>query len=265
MAGLYPMHVRCAMPDALFRYRSMDRLTSLDEGAQSCLMRVAILLLAAGSGKRFGGETPKQYLPIAGKPLLLHALESLAQESRISAVQAVIAEGDDFYAEIIKDCRFPFDLLPPVTGGAERSISMQRGLAALPDDIDMVGVHDAARPLPSKQLLQDVLDVAEEHGAAVPGLPVHDTIKRVNEKGRVLDTPDRTLLRAVQTPQVARRDWFNEALEKEHTRLHLHTDDASVLEAAGFPVYISQGDSMNRKITTSSDMDWLRNHLEGGE
>lgn len=241
----------------------MDRLTSLDEGAQSCLMRVAILLLAAGSGKRFGGEMPKQYVPIAGKPLLLHTLDSLAQEPRISVVQTVIAEDDEFYAGIVRDCRFLFDLPPPVTGGAERSMSMQRGLAALPNDIDMVGVHDAARPLPSKQLLRDVLDVAAEHGAAVPGLPIHDTIKLVNAKGRVIETPDRTLLRAVQTPQVARSDWFKEAIEKERERLHAHTDDASVLEAAGFPVYISQGDSLNRKITTQSDMDWLRMHLEG--
>lgn len=241
----------------------MDRLTSLDEGAQSCLMRVAILLLAAGSGKRFGGMMPKQYISIAGKPLLLHALNSLAQEPRISVVQTVIAEDDELYAGIVRDCRFSFDLLPPVTGGAERSISMQRGLAALPDDIDMVGVHDAARPLPSKQLLQDVLDVAGEHGAAAPGVAVHDTIKRVNAKGRIMETPDRTMLRAVQTPQVARRDWFVEAIEKERGRLHAHTDDASVLEAAGFPVYISQGDSLNRKITTQPDMDWLRSHLEG--
>lgn len=257
------MHVRCAMIDDQLAGRLMDRLTLLDEGAQSCLMRVAILLLAAGSGKRFGGMMPKQYISIAGKPLLLHALSSLAQEPRISVVQTVIAEDDELYADIVRDCRFSFDLLPPVTGGAERSISMQRGLAALPDDIDMVGVHDAARPLPSKQLLQDVLDVAGKHGAAVPGVMVHDTIKRVNVKGRVIETPDRTMLRAVQTPQVARRDWFVEAIEKEHGRLHAHTDDASVLEAAGFPVYISQGDSLNRKITTQSDMDWLRNHLEG--
>jgi 2-C-methyl-D-erythritol 4-phosphate cytidylyltransferase len=140
---------------------------------------------------------------------------------------------------------------------------MQRGLAALPDHIDMVGVHDAARPLPSKQLLKDVLDVAAMHGAAVPGLPVHDTIKRVDGEGRVVETPDRTTLRAVQTPQVAHRDWFVQAIEKERSRLHLHTDDASVLEAAGFPVYISQGDTTNRKVTTQADMDWLKAYLKG--
>lgn len=228
-------------------------------------MQVGILLLAAGSGKRFGGMLPKQYITVAGEPLLIHTLNSLAQEVRISVVQPVIAGDDQLYAEVTEGCRFPFDLLPPVVGGEERSISMQRGLEALPDFIDMVGVHDAARPLPSKQLLKDVFDVAAEHGTAIPGVAVHDTIKEIDRDGRVVRTPDRAMLRAVQTPQVARRDWFIEAIEKERDRLESHTDDASVLEAAGFPVYISQGDSLNRKITTQADMDWLHSHLEGDE
>lgn len=226
-------------------------------------MRVGILLLAAGSGKRFGSELPKQYIRVAGKPLLVHALESLAQERRIEVVQPVIAESDELYAPVVKGLSFPFELLPAVTGGAERSISMRQGLDALPSRINMVGVHDAARPLPSKHLLADVLNVAEQYGAAVPGVAVHDTIKRVDADGLVLETPDRSVLRAVQTPQVARRDWYNRAIEKEKERLHLHTDDASLLEAAGFPVHISQGDSLNRKITTPADMEWLCALLEG--
>jgi len=228
-------------------------------------MHVGILLLAAGSGKRFGGMLPKQYTTVADEPLLIHTLNSLSQEGRISVVQPVIAEEDARYAEVIKGRQFSFDLLPPVVGGAERSMSMQRGLAALPDYIDMVGVHDAARPLPSRQLLKDVLDLAEEHGAAIPGIAVHDTIKEIDRSDRVIKTPDRAMLRAVQTPQVARRGWFEEALEKERDRLESHSDDASVLEAAGFPVFISQGDSLNRKITTQADMDWLRSRLEGGD
>ena len=177
-------------------------------------------------------------------------------------VQPVIAENDPFYDGVVKDQHFSFELLTPVVGGAERSISMQRGLAALPGDIDLVGVHDAARPLPSKVLLKDVLDVAAKHGAAIPGVAVHDTVKRVNADGRVVETPDRAMLRAVQTPQVARRDWFSQAIEIEKDRLHMHTDDASVLEAAGFPVYVSQGDAANRKITTQADMDWLDAYLK---
>jgi len=225
-------------------------------------MKTGVLLLAAGSGSRFGGDIPKQYVEVGGKAIILHTLAHLATEPRISVVQPVIAEGDDVFARLTADTHFPFALLPPVSGGDERSISMQHGLAALPQDIELVAVHDAARPLPSKTLLADVLDVAERFGAAVPGLAVHDTIKRVDSEGKVLETPDRRALRAVQTPQVARRDWFEQATRIEEKRLHLHTDDASLLEAAGFDVHVSRGDADNRKITTMADLTWLETALE---
>jgi len=225
-------------------------------------MKTAVLLLAAGSGSRFGGAVPKQYVRVHGKALILHTLAHLALEPRISLVQPVIARGDACFAKLIKDHHFPFDVLPAVTGGEERSMSMQRGLAALPQDIELVAVHDAARPLPSQALLTDVLDVAERFGAAVPGLPVFDTIKRVDADGKVLDTPDRHSLRAVQTPQAARRDWFEQALQWEAGRLHVHTDDASLLEAAGFDVHVSRGDARNRKITTAADLLWLESALD---
>jgi len=227
------------------------------------MMKVGVLLLSAGSGKRFGSNIPKQYLEVAGKPLILHTLNSLAQEKRIAVVQPVVSHCDLWYQDAVAGSAWDFNLLSAIKGGAERSVSMQNGLAALPDDIDMVAVHDAARPLPSKALLQDVLDMAERHGAAIPGIAVHDTIKRIDADGKVIETPQRNSLMAVQTPQVARRDWFEQALAQEKERLHLHTDDASVLEAAGFAVYISQGDVSNRKVTTKQDMLWLERHLQG--
>jgi len=226
-------------------------------------MKTGVLLLAAGSGSRFGGEIPKQYVVVAGQAIVLHTLAHLAAEERIAVVQPVLAAGDDRFAELVADKDYPFEILPAVTGGAERSISMQRGLCALPSDVGLVAVHDAARPLPSLALLADVLDVAERFGAAVPGVAVVDTIKRVDADGKVLETLQRNVLRAVQTPQVARRDWFERALLKEAGRLHLHTDDASLLEAAGFDVHISIGDGRNRKITTMDDLAWLRLELEG--
>ncbi|MDQ6995945.1 MAG: 2-C-methyl-D-erythritol 4-phosphate cytidylyltransferase [Mariprofundus sp.] len=224
-------------------------------------MKTGVLLLAAGSGKRFGGDIPKQYVQVGGKAIILHTLEHLALEPRICVVLPVIAEHDDYFPRLLAGMAFPFVLLPPVIGGAERSISMQRGLAALPQDIELVAVHDAARPLPSQALLSDVLNVAERFGAAIPALPVHDTIKRVDADGKVLETPDRQTLRAVQTPQVARRDWFEQALQIEAGRLHLHTDDASLLEAAGFDVHVSLGEVNNRKITTMADLHWLESVL----
>ncbi len=233
-------------------------------------MKVAVLLLAAGSGSRFGGVVPKQYVEVAGQAIILHTLAHLAAESRIAWVQPVLAAGDNHFEELVNLAlvngqHYPFELLPPVLGGAERSISMRRGLSALPADVDMVAVHDAARPLPSPTLLADVLDVAERFGAAVPGMAVHDTIKRVDADGKVLETLQRATLRAVQTPQVARRDWFEQAMSKEAERLHLHTDDASLLEAAGFEVHISDGDVRNRKITTQDDLIWLQSELRKSE
>jgi len=225
-------------------------------------MRVAVLLLAAGSGRRFGGDIPKQYVEVAGQAIILHTLAHLAAEPRIAVVQPVLAEGDACFAALVADQSYPFELLPAVEGGAERSISMRRGLDALPQDIDLVAVHDAARPLPSPALLADVLDVSTRFGAAVPGMPVHDTIKRIDTNGKVLETLQRDALRAVQTPQVGRRDWFEQAMQQEAERLHLHTDDASLLEAAGFEVHISQGDGRNRKITTQDDLLWLQSELK---
>jgi len=224
-------------------------------------MRTAVLLLAAGSGSRFGGDIPKQYVEVAGKAIVLHTLEHLAAEARISVIQPVVAAGDLHFAELIKAQDYPFEILSAVTGGAERSLSMQRGLDALPQDVELVAVHDAARPLPSKGLLADVIDVAEQFGAAVPGVAVVDTIKRVDAGGKVLETLQRHALRAVQTPQVARREWFELAMQREAGRLHQHTDDASLLEAAGFEVHISKGDQRNRKITTMDDLAWLISEL----
>ncbi|MDX8406581.1 MAG: 2-C-methyl-D-erythritol 4-phosphate cytidylyltransferase [Mariprofundus sp.] len=225
-------------------------------------MNIGLLLLSAGSGSRFGHEIPKQYIEVGGQALVLHTLAHLAADPRIRVVQPVIAAGDRYFAALVAGKTFPFTLLPPVSGGATRSDSMQQGLLALPDDVNLVAVHDAARPMPSKRLLTNVIDTAERFGAAIPGLAVFDTIKRVDATGRVLETPARETLRAVQTPQVARRDWFMQALQTEASRLHLHTDDASLLEAAGFAVYVSEGEASNRKITTPADMEWLAAQLK---
>jgi 2-C-methyl-D-erythritol 4-phosphate cytidylyltransferase len=223
---------------------------------------IAVILLAGGRGSRFGGDIPKQYCTVAGKPLICHTLQALAAEPRIQLVQPVIAADDCWFSDCVAERDDPFTLLPPVHGGAERALSMQAGLAALPDAVNVVAIHDAARATPSAALLHAVFDAALQHGAAIPGIAVHDTIKRVDANGKVLETLPRPSLMAVQTPQVMRRDWLQQAITQESERLASHTDDASLLEAAGFDVYISQGHRNNRKITTPADLIWLRDYLE---
>lgn len=227
-------------------------------------MEIAVLLLAAGSGRRFGGEIPKQYARLAGKPLLVQALEHLAAEPRIRWVQPVVAANDRYYERLVPQHGWPFALLPAVQGGAERADSMRNGLAALPEAVEWVAVHDAARACPSPALLSGVFDCAARHGAAVPALPVHDTIKRVDGAGRVLETPPRQALMAVQTPQVAKRSWFEQALATLGAQASHCSDDASMLEACGFAVYVSPGDTLNRKVTTREDLDWLALRLREG-
>lgn len=225
-------------------------------------MQVGVLFLAAGSGRRFGGDIPKQYQCIHGISLVELGLRHLAAEPRITWLQPVLAEGDTRFAACLAAQKLPYTVLPPVNGGAERAISMRCGLAALPAECQWVAVQDAARPIPSPRLLKHVLDAALLHGAAIPGMDVFDTIKQVDEQGRVVATLNRSSLRAVQTPQVARRANLEAALKRFSGELERFTDDASLLEAAGFPVFVSTGEASNRKITTLQDMDWLRRHWE---
>ncbi len=223
---------------------------------------VAVVLLAAGSGRRLGGTIPKQYREVAGVPMVLHALRSLQAEPRIRWVQPVIAAGEERrFASAIGEASFAFTLLSPVAGGRERALSMVAGLRALPKQATMVAVHDAARPLPSPRLLQALLDGAERHGAAVPGMAVVDTIKEVDAAGRVVRTLDRHTLRAVQTPQVARREWLLAAIAQAGEGLATFTDDVSLLEATGFPVYVTPGEERNRKVTTAEDLRWMEELL----
>ena len=225
-------------------------------------MQTGVLFLAAGSGRRFGGEIPKQYQCVGGISLVELGLRHLAAEARIRWLQPVLAADDAYFSHCISGRDFPFEILPPVTGGAERALSMQRGLAALPAECRWVAVQDAARPLPSPRLLRDVFDAAEKHGAAVPGVPVHDTIKQIDASGRVVKTLPRAELTAVQTPQLARREWLEDAAARFSDRLETFTDDAALLEAAGYPVFVSPGEANNRKITTRQDLAWLTRHWQ---
>lgn len=196
------------------------------------------IVVAGGGGQRFGGA--KQYQSLgSGRVLDL----AVGTARRCSDGVVVVVPPADVAAE------------GGVAGGATRSESVRNGLAAVPAEATIICVHDAARPLASPTLFASVTAaIADGADAVVPGVPVTDTIKVVDDAGVVVATPDRSALVAVQTPQAFRAD----VLRRAHASAGDGTDDAALVEAIGAVVRTVPGESWNRKITTPDDIEWAR-------
>jgi 2-C-methyl-D-erythritol 4-phosphate cytidylyltransferase/2-C-methyl-D-erythritol 2,4-cyclodiphosphate synthase len=207
------------------------------------------LVLAAGRGVRFGGETPKQYLPLGGASVLRHAVTAFTAHSRIDGVLLTIRPEDrETYNAVLAG----LDLLEAIPGGAERQDSVRLGLEALaPQRPSRVLIHDGARPFPEAGLIDRVIDALDRAPAAIPGLPLGDTIKRVAD-GKIRETVDRSGLWRVQTPQ----GFHFEAILAAHRAAagQALTDDAAVAEAAGIAPLIVAGSEDNLKVTTAEDL-----------
>ena len=212
-------------------------------------MRAVALVVAAGRGERFGAGLPKQYLPLAGKPVLRHSLERFLAHPGIAAVRAVIGAGQ---ADLYGRATAGLVLLPPVEGGPSRQESVRLGLESL-DLLEPthVLIHDGARPLLSTALIGRVLAALETDEAALPVLPVVDTLKRA-EGEHLVAGPDRQGLARAQTPQGFR---FAPILAAHRAAAGRElTDDAAVAEAAGIPVRRVEGEERNLKVTTRDDL-----------
>jgi 2-C-methyl-D-erythritol 4-phosphate cytidylyltransferase/2-C-methyl-D-erythritol 2,4-cyclodiphosphate synthase len=207
------------------------------------------LVVAAGRGTRLGAPLPKQYLPLAGEPLLRHTLRALASHRRISGVLAVIHPDDRAHYD---EAARGLDLLPPVLGGAQRQDSVRLGLESLAGtDPDVVAIHDGARPFVDAALIDRVLDAVERAPGAIPALPVADTIKRGRD-GRIVETVERSQLWRAQTPQAFR---FREILAAHRAALGLElSDDAAVAERSGLAISLVVGSETNLKVTTPDDL-----------
>jgi len=206
-------------------------------------MRIAAILVAAGSGSRFGAEMPKQFLVLAGKPVIRHAAEALAAHAPLLQPVGETAPIAAALAGI--------EHLPVVPGGAVRQDSVRAGLEALvPHAPDIVLVHDAARPLIPAGTVPALLAALESAPGAIPALPVADTLKRAVD-GRISATVSRDGLFRAQTPQAFR---FHALQEAHHAGIQGATDDASLLEAAGAAVAIVPGAEDNIKLTYPEDL-----------
>ncbi|HJM75447.1 MAG TPA: 2-C-methyl-D-erythritol 4-phosphate cytidylyltransferase [Dehalococcoidia bacterium] len=209
------------------------------------------ILLCAGSSARMGGED-KLWADLGGEPLIAHSLRTLASLDAIDVLVLVApaqrhAMLRSLAGEVAAELR-------TAEGGARRQDSVASGIAAAPDAAWYL-VHDGARPLLSTEVACRTLDAAQAHGAALPAVVVADTLKRVEDGGRILDTVDRIDLRAVQTPQAFAGDLLRSAHAGSNEDA---TDDAMLVERLGEPVYAVEGDALNLKVTTPADLALAR-------
>jgi 2-C-methyl-D-erythritol 4-phosphate cytidylyltransferase/2-C-methyl-D-erythritol 2,4-cyclodiphosphate synthase len=218
------------------------------------------VVVAAGRSARFGGSVPKQFQTLGGRAVLQRAVQSLADCPEVQGVVVVLPPHEIGGPRARSVERWP-GVMRVVAGGATRASSVALGTAAAGGP-PFVLVHDAARPLASRAMIEAVIAATREVGAALPGLAIADTVKRIDDAGRVRETLDRGVLRLAQTPQGARSDWLTEALDRAGEEGFAPTDEAAALERAGRPVALVAGDPGNFKITSSEDLDRARRRLQ---
>jgi 2-C-methyl-D-erythritol 4-phosphate cytidylyltransferase len=215
-------------------------------------MAAAVIIPAAGSGSRFGGDIPKQFVTLGGKPILQRVVERFLVHERVGRI--VVAVAEILLSEVKNSERVRF-----VAGGATRQQSVTNALAALGDDDELVAVHDAVRPFFSYETFDALLDAAAEHGAAFPGVPVTDTIHVVRDE-LIVQTPERQLLFAAQTPQCFRTAVLRDVLARAGG--DDATDEAGLAARLGYAVRMVPGDPMNFKITRPEDFELAQRIVE---
>lgn len=209
------------------------------------------IIPAAGSGRRSGRSEPKQFVEIVGESILRHTLRIFAEDA--SCVQ-IIVPIDAVWRAYGEAAARGFETVGFVDGGAVRQESIANALEACADHLDIVVVHDAVRPLATRRLIASVVDAADRDGAAIPALPIDETIKRVRE-GRVVETVPRDELYTAQTPQAFRKELLRRAYMAASESGTVGTDDASLIEMVGATVTIVPGEYSNIKITWPDDFE----------
>ena len=221
---------------------------------------VGVVIAAAGSSSRMGGRD-KLAEPLDGIPVILRTLAAVEAVPEIREIGVVTREdrGEE-YRRLLGQCS---RLRAVVPGGSTRQESVRNGVRALSPDCTLAAIHDGARPLVTPEVFARCIEAARSCGAATAAVPVKDTIKLADEAGRVLDTPDRSRLWAVQTPQIFDRERYLRAAEEAERRGLSCTDDCQLFEAMGWEVQLVMGDYRNLKLTTPEDFLAAGAYLEG--
>ena len=227
-------------------------------------MQDYVIIVAGGRGQRMNSAVPKQFLPIGGMPVLMrtievfhnYALQTMADGMALGIILVLPRAQQDYWKQLCDEYNFaiPHQV---ADGGETRFHSVQNGLKLVPDDADgVVGVHDGVRPFVSHEVVARCFAAAREHGAAVPAIPVVETVRQFTDASSGTDshTVDRNLYRLVQTPQTFRISLFKEAMRQPYQEAF--TDDASVVEAMGGHISLVEGNRENIKLTTPSDVQY---------
>ena len=222
-----------------------------------------IIIVAGGKGLRMGGDVPKQFLPIGGKPVLMHTLQRFRDYSEeLQIILVLPREQQEYWKELCKEYGFTVEHRV-ADGGATRFHSVQNGLALIPDDAQgVVGVHDGVRPFVSLDVIARCYDTARQTGTAIPVVPVVETLRHVDDEEQASRTVSRADYRLVQTPQTfdiqllkaANSHALSVSGDSVAAIASLFTDDASVVEAYGHTVTLVDGNRENIKITTPFDL-----------
>lgn len=217
------------------------------------MSKVAAIIPAAGSGTRMGLDHPKQFHFLAGSPVLVHTIRKFIAADCVGLIVVVVpVDRVDFTKDLLVEHKAFGDSVTVIAGGKRRQDSVKCGLDSLPDDVDVVLVHDGARPLVTTDIILRCAQAADEFGAAIAAVPVKDTLKRGDAESRILETVDRETLWQAQTPQGARVSLLQDAYKAAGSRDV--TDEASLLELAGTPVQLVEGSETNIKITRPDDL-----------
>lgn len=216
--------------------------------------RFSAIVVAAGSGSRFGGEENKIFAKLDGQPLFIRCLQFFVNREDVIETILVVSPGDMGQLKSKYGANVAFMGVKVVEGGAERCDSVQNALVVVSDEAEYVAIHDAVRPCIVAEWIDAVVEEAAMTGAAIPATRLTGTIKRVSEAGVIEETVPREGLWQAQTPQVFRKDLLTKAYANRPNVAAPITDDAQLLEAIGHPVSVIAGDARNIKITTRDDL-----------
>ena len=220
------------------------------------MSKFAVIFPAGGRSARFNGKEKKPFTNLDGRAVWLRSVETFVTRDDVCQCIIVVAPEDQEFFRSRYGPNLAFMSIQIASGGAERFESVSNALALVQPEADFVAIHDAVRPCITDEHISAVFHKAQDTGAAILGVPVADTLKRVDSTGKIEATPSRQGLWQAQTPQVFRRDWLVEAYAQRTGQMEVSpiTDDAQLVEAAGHPVVVVEGSRLNIKITAQADL-----------